>query len=713
MASLADLQDALVKADAAGDVGSARALTQHIDWLRDPNGGNYQAPTAGQSIDLGKGDSWDAPPSMQLGSTTPGRVLQGAIVDPVIGGAQLIVNAVPKVADMLGAHDYASYVRGKAAEMNSGVADYMREYQSDRAGPSLGDLILQTKNDPGFDFGRLAGSLLSPANRVVPFAGATTLPRVAAMGAAQGAVSGALAPVDDAPDFASAKALQVGAGVGVGAIGGAIADRIAQGVSSLIGRFKGAPAAADIDGMIRQSAQANGVDFNSLPTDVLGRVRAQVAAALDRGQRLDPASALRMAEGDAVLGPQAGLTVGQATRDPQAWANEFNLKSVKDGGNALAVRGAAQKRALVAATNEAGAAAAPGDMASGTQLLAALRGHDATMQGRVADLYDKALSMHGGDIPLDAKAFTQQTSKTLSDNMAELFLPREFRSMLDKIASGDMPLTVSTAEQLKTRLGMADAAAGDGNTRFALATMRRALDEAPLADPKGAGAEVMDALTTARAAAKERFDAIDASPAMGAMLRDTAPDKFFEKYVVNGNARDLAQLRSVLDPTTVAATRAQLVGYLKSKALNGATDEVGSFSQSAYNKALSGIGDDKLANFFSHEDIASLRRIGRVASYIDVQPAGGATANRSGTAAAALDMLTSVVPVLNLNATKDAVRKYATESAVRGSLSGEIPTTPVPDKPVNALLRGLVPSVAGGAAASVADEVPSVTRRKR
>ncbi len=69
------------------------------------------------------------------------------------------------------------------------------------------------------------------------------------------------------------------------------------------------------------------------------------------------------------------------------------------------------------------------------------------------------------------------------------------------------------------------------------------------------------------------------------------------------------------------------MAHLKEKALSGAADEVGKFSQSAFNKALNQIGDRKLAIFFSPEEIAQLKATGRAASYMQAQPVGSAVNN--------------------------------------------------------------------------------------
>jgi hypothetical protein len=97
----------------------------------------------------------------------------------------------------------------------------------------------------------------------------------------------------------------------------------------------------------------------------------------------------------------------------------------------------------------------------------------------------------------------------------------------------------------------------------------------------------------------------------------------------------VAQLKNSIkaSPDAMDAVRGQISAHLKQRALGGAADEVGNFSQSAYNKALAAIGDRKLNLFFKPEEINQMKAIGRVASYEQFQPAGAAV-NNSNTAGA-------------------------------------------------------------------------------
>jgi len=138
------------------------------------------------------------------------------------------------------------------------------------------------------------------------------------------------------------------------------------------------------------------------------------------------------------------------------------------------------------------------------------------------------------------------------------------------------------------------------------------------------GQESIDAFNAARQAARERFAWQESGRPVAQAIGGAQPDDFFQKYVIKGTVADA---RNLANNVPVGETRDAIVNHLKDKALGGAADEVGKFSQSAYNKALSQIGDKKLTLFFQPEEIENLKRVGRVASYTQVQPVGSAVNN--------------------------------------------------------------------------------------
>ncbi len=231
------------------------------------------------------------------------------------------------------------------------------------------------------------------------------------------------------------------------------------------------------------------------------------------------------------------------------------------------------------------------------------------------------------------------------------------------------PFTVDTIDNLKTMLATAQRSAGDGNVRAALSQVRSALDDvqpkavgqpvggAQVVDPKAlsgaqaaantASGESMSAFDSARRFARARRNWQESAPGIAAALEDVAPDRFVKDYILSGSNKastsDVEKLIGAVkkDPAAMQAIKENVVGYFKSKALGGASDEVGNFSQSNFNKALSEFGDAKLKMFFKPEEIAQLKALGRVSSYEMVQPKGSAVnnSNTAGTFAGILDRI--------------------------------------------------------------------------
>ncbi|WP_175691673.1 hypothetical protein [Burkholderia anthina] len=656
--------------------------------------------------------SSDTSPSKLKGSVA-GGVFMG-LRDAVDAGAQLLRRAVPdsvgNAIDALGnkLHDY-----GLPVAVSNGVAGV--DQIANNANQEY-DQSKQLDGRSGVDLARIAGNIANPVNRIVPMAGASGLIGIGARAAAQGALSGAAMPVigqDAQANYGGNKLSQIGLGAAAGGIGGVAADRaisaIGAGANKLVSAVRSAMpnaqanAQANATVIINQAAQDAGIDLSQVPQSILTGVRGQVADALASGKTLDAAAAIRKAEGDAVLG-DAGLTLGQATRDPGQFTKEMNLRGVQGAGAPLMQRYADQNNALVGALNGQGAAAAPGVYQLGDSTINAITARDATNQANISRLYQNANAIGGQDIPLDANSFVTIARQNLVDQMRDLHLPQTVSRRLDMFQSGDTPLTVSTAEQFKSILGtdIANAQArGRGNEAYALGIVRDALDNTqPLMGGEAdQAAEALRAYNVARDTARGRFGEIDSNPALRAVVNgDAAPDNFFQKYVINGRVGDVNALLGIA-PDQGGAIRNQLVAYLKDKALGGASDEVGKFSQSAYNKALNQLGDAKLNSLFSPDDVSRLKQIGRVASYAQSQPAGSAV-NNSNTAAAVMNLFSQIASgtgkLPGANLLRNSVQQYKDEKAVSNALEASIRpnTSPVVSNPLRPLLP-LLPGAFG------------------
>lgn len=581
----------------------------------------------------------------------------------------------------------------------------------------------------------IASAVANPVNALGGpiMRGTQSIGGAVARGALAGGATAGMQPLHG-DDTIGTEAARIGAGAIGGAAGGALGsaasgavDKLVNGANRVVTALKattpGVQRTANLnaDQLLVEAARQEGIDLASIPESIRNGLRNQVAEALASNKSTDAAALLRRAEGQAVLGPDAGLTLGQATRDPMQFAQERNMRGVQGAGEPLTQRFADQNRALIVALNERGAAGAPGEFNAGQSTINALQGVDDAARGRVDALYQRARDLNGGDIPLDHTTFVNQANATLDQDLAHAHLPEWARSTMNQISAGDLPLTVGVSEQFKTQLSRAIRSSTDGNERHALGIVRNALESAePLQGstqfggnqlvpfgaplpPSNPGEATLQAFGQARTAAAQRFGTIQDNPALRAVVNgDAVPDNFFKRYVVNGNVGDVNSLLRLV-PDQGVQLRSQMADYLKSKALGGASDEVGVFSQAGFNKALNSIGDAKLQAIFGPEMAAQLRQIGRVAANIQAQPAGSAV-NNSNTGAALMNLLSQMGGKVGgfpgINIVRNSVNQFLDERTVANSLAAQIRATANPG--VKGSLNPLLPLLApaGGALAA-------------
>lgn len=420
-----------------------------------------------------------------------------------------------------------------------------------------------------------------------------------------------------------------------------------------------------MDVQISNVLQRAGMDYSQVPERARQSLRTQMQDALRAGQELDPAAVRRLAEFQTI---GATPTRGMVTQDPVRITQEMNLAKMgansADGGLQGLARVQNQNNTrLIDVMNESGANR--GDpFRAGQEAIGAIQGRDAAMANRVTGLYQQARDTSGRSAQLDGSAFTRAANQALDEGLLGGALPKDVADHMNRIARGEVPFDVNYAEQLKTRIAALQRATNDGSARMALGTVRRALDETPLMaapqvnpgnlpavpgtvppSPAALGQESINAFNQARNAARERFGWQESARPIEAALNGAQPDRFVDQFVIRGSVADASALAQNA-PT--AEVKNAILSHLKDKALNGAADEVGKFSQSAYNKALNQIGDRKLSLFFTPEELAQLRTVGRVASYMQNQPVGSAVNNSNSGAlllGKGLDVLNSI-PVI-------------------------------------------------------------------
>ena len=576
------------------------------------------------------------------------------------------------------------------------------------------DFEWATGRKPGdLDLARLGGSTIATLPLMAGrLARGATMGERAAGAAVAGGLTGAVQPIaelDPGESYAGQKTGQVALGVAAGGLGTPVLEKLAGVAVPAINRvvaFVGnnvtrITSQKQVDNLIAQELEQAGIQWRTLPDQVRAALRQDVTQALDMGGIEDPAALRRLID---IRSVGATPTRGSVTLDPVQITAEKNAAKIGAASNDLTLQQLPMlenrnNAALIGRLNQFG----PGEEGlAGARVGRALGEEWENQSAKVTALYNRARAMNGGEIPLSTGGRATQVIEELETTGKLPSLPPVGASILNTINEG-VPITIGRAEGMKTSLAAEirkAQAANDGNAEFALRRVYSVLEDAEPAVPLGD--EVMAAFRAARDANRNRMGLLEKSPVLREVYSEKFnPEQFFRKHVLSPavQARDLQELRKLTTarPEVLDAIRGEIVTHLKKAALNRASDEVGTFSQSAYNKALQAIGVKKLQVFFGPEEVAKLQQLGRAASYLQVQPKGSAVANSNSPAGIfqVLDRLGSGVPVLGSmvrgygkRLAEDEVREQA-----RNALLRPLPSSGLVDESVrNALTRAAGPA---------------------
>lgn len=571
------------------------------------------------------------------------------MMKPFLGAAQKLANLTP-----LG-DDFNRYV----SEEERGQQGIKK--QSTALGLPVGTFGMGPQG--GIDIADMVGQGMGyavPLSKIMPFKGGAFAR--AGNAAVQGAAAGASMPVTNTEnlsmqDLATGRqkdslwgetAKNAGLGFAIGGVASPLVDlgisgaaagmnKLGQGAKSIANRFA-PPSTFSVDINIVRSLQKNGIDWRMLSDDVKKSLRKEAAEALKVGGKLDDAALARLADFK-----NLGVTPLRSwvTRDPSQFTNEANLAKVQanTGGGRLVNAQVQGNAKLTQVLDNLGANKAGSRYAAGEGNIALIQAADKAKEGAVDSLYNQARVLAGGDIRLDAR-------KALSDMVAKLEsegnLPAlgQFGSVVNDIIGGKFPLSVGNAQGLLKTISRASTSP-DGNVRYAMGQLRNAIENANPADQLGADA--MAAFAKARSEARQRFQWQESSPAIKAALGDYAPDKFFERFILGGNVTDIAQAMKVMTGQMKQENRALIAQHLRERAAKGASqgDANAIFNQNQYNDALRAIGKEKLALFFSPDEVQRLQMLGRASYNMKAQPIASAV-NNSNTASSAFKILDSI-----------------------------------------------------------------------
>lgn len=392
-----------------------------------------------------------------------------------------------------------------------------------------------------------------------------------------------------------------------------------------------------------------GVDFSQLPRGVQNSLRSELQGALAAGRELDPQAVARLADFQRV---GATPTRGMVSQNPVQITREMNLAKMGANSGDDALQGLAQVQnrnnsTLIRALNDQGATR--GDpLRAGEVVNNAVFGRQASLRGAETAAWDQARNSPGYRQQINAGVLSDINAALDEQGLMPFMNPNVSRYMT-AFQQGQAPFTPQAYRNLQSMLsneiskGGNEAAAaraardvlmraelqpvnpifgGNAPVTSQVASAMRQADAAP--------AEAIAAVNQARNATRAAYAYEDSSPLVRSVLSDGAssdPARIAKRFVIGGTPNEAATVAQEVGPAGIPAIRDALVSHLKEKALGGASDEVGKFSQSAYNKALREIGERKLSLFFTPEEIGQLQAVGRVASYTQVQPVGSAVNN--------------------------------------------------------------------------------------
>lgn len=405
-----------------------------------------------------------------------------------------------------------------------------------------------------------------------------------------------------------------------------------------------------VDAVISNLLADRGLKIGDLAASVRNQLRDDVAAAMRSDGDMNPDAIRRLADYrmTGLTPTRATLTLDPADITRQKNAAKFGINSSDPKLQQLGQVENSNNKAIIQGLNDLGAGTAGDAISGGKRIIGRLGTINQSAQDAIDAAYDAARGTGGRAIDLDPSAFTQKANTLLDDALLGGKLPADVRNLLNKAATGDMPLTVDVAEQFKTRIGDLQRATNDRAEKMALGLVRQALDDTPIinngASGGGLGQSSIDAFNKARGMNRDWMRVVEKVPALQAVRDGIEPDKFVNDFIIGNGSKasvmDVAKLKTLIkdSPDAMQAVREQLANYLKSKALGGAADEVGSVSQSNLNKAMQFIGERKLRLFFDNSELEQMKALARVASYEQIQPRGSAV-NNSNTAGAALATL--------------------------------------------------------------------------
>lgn len=648
MATLEELQQALVAADKAGAAEDARKLADAITMM------------AG-SPSQRRGENTDARLSKLPAFGNPiGNVQRGA-VDVIGGGAQLLSRAANSMGLVPESNPGGMVAGPKDVEAQNAQA---RQNIDKSWGPDSGFSLVRSG---------AAGALTMPLAPVKFLQAPTMLGR--AVGAAPGgAIAAGMQEVpnpESAGDFWKKKGVQTGVGAATSMLSQPIAETVVKYVVGGLNTVadKAVAGARDLTGansidkivaLTREGLKKSGIDFDALHETAKQGLLDDVQKALGSYSGVNPGAMARQA-----VFRQEGFDPLRhwISKNPGEFTAIENLSHQPVGDPLKQRKADLDKFVMDRLSGMRGDQPMPNQV--GQAATQDLQGHLAQQRGKTSVLYNTFQDI-APNVTGDSQRFVNDVFGSLEGKMAGASLPAGLRETINGISRGEIPLTPSTLYQIqKSANGMRGS---DGSVNYALGHLSRAIDRelgaisdtigtmdrslpVPMGQqaPNPQGRYAADVLKMARTQHANTMGDLEGSRVLTAADQGAPPENFV-KNLLGTDIKDLAKSWMRLGNDAKDGVRSQVLDELKRKAFGGASDESGkSASQATLNNYLSDpTTAAKLRIVLGESGLQDVKRLALMLESAHLQPSGSAV-NNSKTGGAVMGNLTNAAEWLKAN----------------------------------------------------------------
>ena len=534
--------------------------------------------------------------------------------------------------------------------------------------------------NPASNFaGAVGGMVFSPINKLIPAGpAATTVLGSAAQGAAQGAALNALSsPVEDDKHFLLEKGQQAAVGGMGGALGGVVGfglskalDKGVEAVRALANRATTGNVSEAAESTLGQALSQNGIGAAQLKAErpeLFASLKDQVADALKSGKPVDPAALKRLTQAQTLPVPVPMLK-GQITREPMQFAKEQNLRGIQGVGEPITQTLQAQNQALLANLDAMGAKRGTDIVSSGKSVIDTLLAADKEQSSAVGAAYKAFKDSTGKDLHVPLTPISDvyhDTVKEFGDA-----IPSAVRSQFENLAKTaqqagkyqDQLFSIQDAERLIKTINRNYDPKNLVAAR-ALDDLRKGVQQSISegAGKDAIGAEAAGLAQTARAAASQRFNLIDATPGLKAAIQGQEPDKFLQKFVLQGNVGEIKNMVNTLgkqDPQVLAGLQDSLMQFIKERVGNQRGEGNATFSSDQLKRFVNDPNmAQRVGQVLGPQRMAQLKQLYQVSENALYAPTAAAV-NRSNTASAAANIVKSEVQGGSMNAIADLLSRY-------------------------------------------------------